>query len=222
MGPVPRQLPPAPADAERGSRPRVRGDARRLGRQPALLPERSASGWLQSHPEWTAVVGQLGATLPLEVDLGQDGDFWSRGQRLQTQLWRDLEHSEVTAVRVMREVAARRGWTSRAILPYVFNSMLGLGAWPARRPAGRIASGGLRTPHVLVDNQVQDMPDGGIECTWDTVDDAFPPGLPVTMFAAYERMLRALAAPDGAEARPDPVPPEHRDTVAVINRPEIG
>jgi amino acid adenylation domain-containing protein len=165
------------------------------------------------------VVGQLGATLPLEVDLGQDGDFWSRGQRLQTQLWRDLEHSEVTAVRVMREVAARRGWTSRAILPYVFNSMLGLGAWPARRPAGRIASSGLRTPHVLVDNQVQDMPDGGIECTWDTVDDAFPPGLPVTMFAAYERMLRALAAPDGAEARPDPVPPEHRDTVAVINRP---
>jgi amino acid adenylation domain-containing protein len=176
-------------------------------------------GWLQRHPEWTGVVGQLGATLPLEVDLSLDDGFWDRGQRLQGQLWRDLEHCDVTAVRVMREVAARRGWTSRAALPCVFNSMLGLGAPRSGRPTGRIAASGLRTPHVLIDNQVQDTPDQGIECVWDTVDDAFPAGLPADMFSAYQSMLRELAAPDGAWAQPDPVPLRYRDVVAVINRP---
>jgi amino acid adenylation domain-containing protein len=173
--------------------------------------------WRGRRPAWAGIVGQLGATLPLEVDLGGEADFWQRGQRLQSQLWRDLEHSDATAVQIMREVASRRGWTGRPALPYVFNGMLGAGprersAW---RPTGVVAESGLRTPHVLVDNQVQDAPGGGVTCVWDIVDEAFPPGLPDAMFDAYRELLHSMAAPN-------PGPPSvgsvaHRDRVLAVN-----
>ncbi|WP_188316376.1 non-ribosomal peptide synthetase [Solihabitans fulvus] len=174
-------------------------------------------GWRGRHPEWAGVVGQLGATLPVEVDLSRDEDYWQRGRRLQGQLWRDLEHCDVTAVQVMRAVAARRGWTSRPALPYVFNGMLGSGprAASAPRPTGRIAASALRTPHVLVDSQVQDAPGGGITCTWYTVDEAFPPGLPDTMFDTYRDLLHEIAAP--SSAAPTLALAAHRATVAAVN-----
>ncbi|MFC8449568.1 amino acid adenylation domain-containing protein [Kitasatospora sp. NPDC057223] len=177
--------------------------------------------WATGHPEAAGVVGQFSATLPLEVDLAAEGDFWARAGRLQKQLWRDLEHGDVTGVRITRELAARRGWTSSAALPYVFNSMLG----PAdTRPqeglrACRTVHTGLRTPQVLVDNQTKDAPGGGIECVWDVVDEAFPPGLPQELFDAYRRMVEQLAGPDGAQLRPDPAPPAHRPLVEALNAP---
>ncbi|MFJ8577830.1 amino acid adenylation domain-containing protein [Micromonospora sp. NPDC093277] len=172
------------------------------------------------HPELSGVVGQLSATLPLEVDLRVADDFWERARQLQRQLWRDMAHSDVTAVRVTRELAARRGWTSRAALPYVFNSMLAPrrpGGDVVGRPVCRQVDSHLRTPQVLVDNQLQDTPDGGVDCIWDVVDDAFPPGLADLAFEAYERTLRALGQDAATPA--EPVPPAHRTVVARDNAP---
>ncbi|MCW3845311.1 amino acid adenylation domain-containing protein, partial [Micromonospora yasonensis] len=171
------------------------------------------------HPELSGVVGQLSATLPLEVDLRAGDDFWERARQLQRQLWRDMAHSDVTAVRVTRELAARRGWTSRAALPYVFNSMLAPrrpGGDAIGRPVCRQVDSHLRTPQVLVDNQLQDAPDGGVDCIWDVVDDAFPDGLPAAAFEAYGRIVRALGETGAA---PEPVPPTHRAVVARDNAP---
>lgn len=174
--------------------------------------------WVVRHPEAAGVVGQFSATLPLEVDLRDNEDFFVRAVRLQRRLWKDLEHSDVSAVRVTRELAARRGWTSRAALPYVFNSMLGPGERPAAgRGVCRTVTSALRTPQVLIDQQVKDAPGGGVECVWDIVDDAFPAGLPDAMFEAYRRMLESLAAPGGAEVRPDPPAAAHRDLVEALN-----
>ncbi len=169
------------------------------------------------HPDWAGTVGQLGATLPLEVDLSQGGDFWRRGQRLQRQLWSDLNHGDVTAVRITRELAVRRGWMPRAALPYVFTSALGGPGTVSGRPACRMVSSSLQTPQVLIDNQVQYVA-GGVTCVWDVVDDAYPPGLADTMFEAYRDMLAALSRPDAGHSRPDPVPGRHRRLVAAINR----
>jgi amino acid adenylation domain-containing protein len=173
--------------------------------------------WVNTHPESAGVVGQFSSTLPLEVDLRRSSDFWQRAQHLQRQLFRDMPHSDVTAVQITRELAARRGWTSHAVLPYVFNSMLApdRGAGAPGRPACRTVTSNLRTPQVLVDNQLQDTPDGGIACVWDVVDDAFPDGLADSMFDAYRRMLAGLASPDGVA--PDPVPAAHRTLVAADN-----
>ncbi|WUH89174.1 amino acid adenylation domain-containing protein [Streptomyces sp. NBC_00433] len=177
--------------------------------------------WATAHPETAGVVGQFSSTLPLEVDLRGEDDFFGRAGRLQRRLWQDMAHSEVTAVQVTRELAARRGWTGRAALPYVFNSMLG----PARRdteepgPACRVVHNNLRTPQVLIDNQLVDGAHGGVDCVWDVVDEAFPPGLPDAMFQAYGQLLDTLAGPDGARSAPDPVASAHRAVVAADNAP---
>jgi hypothetical protein len=152
------------------------------------------------------VIGQLSSTLPLEVDMCGSTDWWDRGQRLQRQLWADMSHGEVSAVRIMREVARRRGWSARAPLPYVFTSMIEPGAHTKapRRPACRRTADALQRPQVLVDNQVhQDTPDGGIECVWETADAAFPPGLPDRMFHTYRELLETVSAPEN-------VAPPHR------------
>ncbi|HJQ02922.1 MAG TPA: amino acid adenylation domain-containing protein [Jatrophihabitans sp.] len=169
-------------------------------------------GWRGRHPEWAGVVGNLGATLPVEVDLGRDEGYWDRARRLQGQLWRDLEHSDVTAVEIMRAVAARRSWSSQPALPYVFNGMLGSGPRTPRPAAVPVASA-LRTPHVLIDNQVQDAPGGGVVCTWYVVDAAFPAGLPDVMFDAYTDLVRGLATAE------EPVIglARHRARVAAVN-----
>jgi amino acid adenylation domain-containing protein len=164
--------------------------------------------------------GRLSSAFPLEVDLSGDRDFWSRGRRLRDQLHRDLGHADVGAEGIMPEVAARRGWSPRGVLlPYVFHSTAGLsaGPWTARLPAGQIVSTGLGDPQVLIRNQVQDTPDGGIQCTWDVADDAFPADLPDTMFDAYQRLLRTAVGGRRARCRPDPVPPGHQALVAVAN-----
>ncbi|PVE10294.1 non-ribosomal peptide synthetase [Streptomyces scopuliridis] len=174
--------------------------------------------WVVRHPEAAGVVGQFSATLPLEVDLREDEDFFVRAARLQRRLWKDMEHSDVSAIRVTRELAARRGWTSRAALPYVFNSMLGPGERPATgRGVCRTVTSALRTPQVLIDQQVKDAPGGGVECVWDIVGDAFPAGLPDAMFDAYRSMLESLSAPGGAEARPALPAAAHRDLVEELN-----
>ncbi|MEV6210448.1 amino acid adenylation domain-containing protein [Kitasatospora sp. NPDC051914] len=183
--------------------------------------------WASTRPHMAGVVGQFGATLPLEVDLRSSGDFWERARHLQRQVWKDLQNADVAGVRITRELAARRGWTSRAALPYVFTSTLKAGGAAESVPAGgsrtrtacREVASDLRTPQVLIDNQLHDGPDGGVDCIWDVVDEAFPPGLPDLMFEAYGRMLDLLAEPSGSEALPDPVPAPHRRLIAELNGP---
>jgi len=167
-----------------------------------------------------AVVGQMGSTLALEVDLREGTTLFERAARLQRRLWTDSEHGHVSGVRVMREVARRRGWPPRALLPYVFTSMADpTPDLPGRSPlAIKVRSGRLTTPQVLVDVQVQDEPDGGLRFTWDVVDDAFPPGLPGQLFGAFRRTLEALGG-DGDRPPPGPVPAMHVDAVAALNEP---
>ncbi|MGW3498380.1 non-ribosomal peptide synthetase [Streptomyces sp. NPDC001020] len=188
--------------------------------EPAFCVNVLHQNWVARRPEAAHVVGQFSATLPLEVDLTRSPDFFTRAALLQKRLWEDMRHSDVSAIRVTRELAARRGWTSRAALPYVFNSMLG----PAERQEGargfcRTVTSALRTPQVLVDQQIKDAPGGGVECVWDTVDEAFPDGLVDAMFDAYARMIRQLAAPTGADAPPEPPGASHRELVERLNAP---
>ncbi|MEU8343966.1 amino acid adenylation domain-containing protein [Spirillospora sp. NPDC048832] len=174
---------------------------------------------LAYRPGGHEVVGQRSATLPLEVDLRHDEDFWARAQRLQRRLWRDMANKDVTAVRISREMAKRNGWTQRAAFPYVFTNNQGPGydSMPAGRPAFRLVERIQHTPQVLVDNQIRDARDGGVSTNIDFVEEAFPAGLPAAVVDCYRRMLETLSAPDGADTVPDLVPPEHRAVVARAN-----
>ncbi|MEU6043296.1 non-ribosomal peptide synthetase [Streptomyces griseus] len=182
--------------------------------------------WAASRPDMADVVGQFGATLPLAVDLGGPAGFWERAGALQRQVMRDLRNADVAGVRITRELTARRGWTSRAALPYVFTSMLGPGAAAGAGAAGASAPGrlacrevhsDLRTPQVLIDNQLHDGAAGGVDCVWDVVDEAFPAGLADLMFDAYADMLDLLSGPGAGSREPDPVPAAHRSVIAALN-----
>ncbi|MFE0818586.1 amino acid adenylation domain-containing protein [Streptomyces sp. NPDC058847] len=166
------------------------------------------------------VVGQRTATLPLEVDHRGEGGFWERAKLLQRRLWKDMANSDVTGVRISRELAARSGWSQRAAFPYVFTSNQGPG-WdtppPQSRPAFRPVERIQHTPQVLLDNQIRDLPGGGVASNIDFVDEAFPPGLPDLLAECYRSMLEALSRPDGADGEPDPVPAAHRALVDALN-----
>ncbi|WP_326553892.1 non-ribosomal peptide synthetase [Micromonospora sp. NBC_01813] len=181
----------------------------------AVLHQNWANGLLGLE----TTIGQFGATLPLVVESDHEEDFWARAARLQRQLWSDMANAQVSGVQIARDLAAREGWSTRAALPYVFNSMLATSRTTRSigRPACRSTTTEVHTPQVLIDNQLVDNPDGGIICVWDSVDDAYPDGLVDLMFDAYRRMLDELTGPVASSATPSAIPPDHRERISVDN-----
>ena len=161
------------------------------------------------HPEIGEVIGNLSSTLLLEVDVAA-GCFEQRAQRLQAQLWRDMDHSLVSGVRVLRELT-RRGGGSRFAAPVVFASMLNLNAPPAAGPpaappaplddsveaAARHVFSSLQTPQVWIDGQVEEI-GGELQLSWYVVEELFPAGLAEQMFSAFRLLVERLAGDEAA------------------------
>ncbi|WP_228824381.1 non-ribosomal peptide synthetase [Nocardia blacklockiae] len=145
------------------------------------------------HPDIMRVVGDFSSLL-LVSDRPTPGESWAqRARRLQEQLWSDLDHQQVSAIRVLRELA-RESATPIEPVPVVFTSMLGVDdelvgsvRWPDFTRT--------QTPQVWLDHQVIELPEG-LVLSWDSVDELFPEGLVGDMFAAYHQLLRGLAALD--------------------------
>jgi amino acid adenylation domain-containing protein len=166
---------------------------------------------LPLHPQVKDVLGNFSATSLLEVDSTPAEPFDVRARRVQKQLWSDLEHSQVSGVRVLRELNRQQGNSSRAGMPVVFASTINFGAREKERdtPAGltqhllQMGGGGrevhssIRTPQVWLDHQVVED-GGGLVFNWDVVEELFPEGLVDAMFAAYEALLRRLASREEA------------------------
>ncbi|MBM7776028.1 amino acid adenylation domain-containing protein [Actinokineospora baliensis] len=169
------------------------------------------------HPQVPDVVGNFSATTLLEVHSAADEAFAARADRVQRQLWTDLEHSAVSGVEVLRELNRTRGTSGAAGMPVVFASMVNFSARddePAATglaqhlaglsPRGREVSSSIRTPQVWLDHQVvEDM--GALLVNWDVVEALFPEGVVAAMFAAYVEVLHELSEDPAAWRRPAPV-----------------
>ncbi|MEU8181975.1 amino acid adenylation domain-containing protein [Micromonospora sp. NPDC049047] len=166
------------------------------------------------HPDVSKVVGNFTSTTLLEVDATATDSFEARVDRLQKQLWSDLEHSHVSGVRVLRELHRARGGAHPVTFPVVFASTVNFGAREnpgaatgLTHPIMQMGEDGVerwtsvRTPQVWLDHQVIEEA-GGVVLNWDSVDALFPPGLIDAMFAAYLGLVRELAADDVAWRRP--------------------
>jgi len=148
---------------------------------------------LPLHPQVDRIMGDFSSTLLLAVEAGP-GPFLERARHLQQQLWRDLEHAEVSGVRVMRRLAAREG-AMGAGMPVVFTSTLRQ-AEDRPLPPGpswELAYSISQTPQVWLDHRVTEDA-GALAFNWDAVEELFPPGLLDDMFAAYRGLLDRLAA----------------------------
>ncbi len=156
-----------------------------------------------SHPDIDRVVGCFTALSLLAVDLGSATTFEARAQRLQEQLWRDLEHRSVDAVTVIRELGRRRGAPQQ--MPVVFTSALGTEAGRRSR-LGEPVFAISQTPQVWIDCQVV-TDGGGVAFWWDVASDPLAPGMVGEMFDAYQALVVALAADDAPWGSSRPVRP---------------
>lgn len=166
------------------------------------------------HPDINRVVGDF-TSLLLVADRPAAGESWlARATRLQEQVWRDLDHQEVSAVTVLRELA-RENAAPAEPAPVVFTSMLGVDDTLARSVRWPDLTRS-QTPQVWLDHQVIELPDG-LLLSWDAVDELFPDGLVDALFDTYAGMLGWLADGDWALPAPEPLPEAQRTARARVN-----
>ncbi|WP_280499465.1 non-ribosomal peptide synthetase [Nocardia farcinica] len=157
------------------------------------------------HPDVMRVVGDFSSLLLVADRPGAQESWLGRVRRLQEQLWHDLDHQQVSAIRVLRELARD---SAAEPVPVVFTSMLGVDdelarsvRWPDYTQT--------QTPQVWLDHQVIELPDG-LLLSWDSVDELFPDGLIEDMFAAYHGLVRGLGDLDWEQPLAPALPARQR------------
>ena len=173
------------------------------------------------HPQVDRVVGDFTSLLLVGIDGSGRGSFEERARRVQERLWEDLDHRHVSGVKVLRELMRKEGSAGRAAMPVVFTSVLGLTAEEeaAESPLQAEQVYAInQTPQVWLDHLVLEER-GALIYQWATVEELFPPGLVDDMFAAFGRLLAALAAGEESwsAAVPDLVPAEQLARRAAVN-----
>jgi non-ribosomal peptide synthetase component F len=157
---------------------------------------------LPLHPQVNRLVGNFASTVLLEVD-GREPNFELRAARLQERLWEDLQHGLVGGVEVLREVNRLQGASTRASMPVVYSSVLPFAGVEngngSRGGAGRpdLVFSSVQTPQVALEVLVTEVA-GTVRYTWNSVEEAFPPGFVAAMFEAYRGLIRELG--EGEEA----------------------
>ncbi len=193
--------------------------------EPAFTINLTLFNRLPLHPQVDEIMGDFTSLNLLAVDHSGHDTFLERAQRLQRQLWSDLDHRYVGGVRVLRELARQTGSKPGAAMPVVFTSTLGLGE-PGEEASvmaqltrlGEVVHNITQTPQVWLDHQVFER-DGGLAYNWDAVEGLFPAVLLQDAFEAYGRLLERLGGDQKSwqERWLDVVPLEHRQQQASIN-----
>jgi len=153
---------------------------------------------LPLHKQVTELVGDFTALTLLEVDFRRELPFEQRARQLQKQLFEDLDRSQCSGVRVLRELGRRHGNERKATMPIVFTSILGLRKAGESSPTemikglGEIVYSISQTPQVWLDHQVYEE-SGELVLNWDGLEALFPPGLLDQMFVSYCQWLEQLA-----------------------------
>ena len=149
------------------------------------------------HEQSNDIIGDFTSVSLQEVDNTQPESFESRAKRLKEQLWQDLDHRDFSGVRVLRELSALQGTGPKAIMPVVFTSLLNLAnrgeesTWASR--LGETGFAISQTPQVYLDFIVNEDR-SELVTSWDAVEELFPAGMLDDMFAAFQLLLKNLAA----------------------------
>jgi amino acid adenylation domain-containing protein/non-ribosomal peptide synthase protein (TIGR01720 family) len=163
------------------------------------------------------VVGDYTALTLVPARHKPDRTFAAQALSLQRELMQNLDHSEFSALAIMRELARRHRMPQAGMMPVVFTSMLlreqvqqGFGSeWTY------VIS---QTPQVCIDHQVLSR-GGELLVSWDTVDELFPHGMLDEMFEAYRMLLAWVTAERTSwTVTPAPLTPRsHLDRITALN-----
>jgi amino acid adenylation domain-containing protein len=148
------------------------------------------------HEQVDQIVGDFTSLTLLEVD-NRPGPFLEHAERVQRQLWSDLDHRYVSAIHVLREASRRAG--SRVSMPIVFTSTLGVRTLEHESDEldelGEEVFGVSQTSQVWLDHQVMEWK-GQLRFNWDAVDALFPEGMIQDMFDTYCALIERLVDED--------------------------
>jgi amino acid adenylation domain-containing protein len=155
---------------------------------------------LAMHENVNNLVGDFTTTILLAIDNTDGGNFETRAQRIQKQLYADLEHRVYNGVRVLRDLSQQRAGLPGVSMPVVFSSALGLGSMEEGSVVDTRLGGQLgnvsytitQTPQVWIDHQVFEN-NGALNFNWDVVEELFPAGMIDAMFTTYCDLLLNLA-----------------------------
>jgi len=182
---------------------------------------------LPLHPQINEVVGDFTSLTLLEVNNSAIITFKERAQRIQAQLWEDLDHRYVGGVEVQRELRRYRG--SYQPMGVVFTSTLGLDSMNEQLPSnqeefplsqlGELVYMVNKTPQVWLDHGVVEH-EGALILIWNVVEELFPNGLLEEMFTSYHNWLQQLATSDEAwtETQLQLLPPTHHKQRVEVNK----
>lgn len=150
---------------------------------------------LPLHPQVNDILGDFTSVILLAVDNSTPESFTERSRRIQQQLWQDLEHRYISGVRVVRELAKRKG-TGPSAMPVVFTSTLGFSSLGQKTLTfshfGELVYGISQASQAWMDVQVWEEKEE-LTFNWDVVEELFPEGLIADMFEAYGNFLKLLA-----------------------------
>lgn len=173
------------------------------------------------HEHVDQIVGDFTSLTLLEVDNRNASSFRSHAERVQKQLWADLDYRYVSAIHVLREITRRNG--SRVSMPIVFTSTLGARTLEHESDAldqlGEEGFGVSQTSQVWLDHQVMEWK-GQLRFNWDAVDALFPEGMVQDMFDAYCGFVERLVDEDELwleNAAGHLLPEAHRCLFAEVN-----
>jgi amino acid adenylation domain-containing protein len=174
------------------------------------------------HRHVDRVLGDFTSLSPVDYRPRPGAGWLTAARELQQRLGADLDHRDVPPSWLLRELALRTG-TLDAAAPVVFTSALGVGGGKVSMDLSsgfpeRIW-GVSQSPQVSLDNQVLESA-GGLQVTWDAVEELFCEGVLDAMFDAYGRLLDHLATGDWAGPLPDLLPPAQRAVRARVNATE--
>jgi amino acid adenylation domain-containing protein len=153
---------------------------------------------LPLHRQVGEILGDFSSLTLLAVDNTGESSFEDRARRLQEQLWKDLDHSYYSGIRVLRELAKVLGRNTGALMPVVFTSAPqdpgrdDISPTTVLEDLGEVVCSVSQTPQVWLDVQVYEEADG-LVFHWNAVEALFPSGLMEDMFDAYCRLLNRFA-----------------------------
>lgn len=143
------------------------------------------------HPQINQILGDFTSLMLLSW---HPGESWLHSaQSLQQRLSQNLNHRDVSAIRVMRQLAQRQN-VPAIPMPVVFTSALGFEQdnFLARRNLFKPVWGISQTPQVWLDHQVYES-EGELRFNWDFVAALFPAGQVERQLEQYCALLNRMA-----------------------------
>ncbi|WP_404369468.1 amino acid adenylation domain-containing protein [Sphingomonas sp. MMS24-J45] len=146
-------------------------------------------------PGTEGIVGNFTGLSLLEVGARGAQRFGDRARQIQEQLWRDIDHRQFGGVAVIREMLRGGMDPAGAMMPVVFTSAVTADATAQNELdwIGEEVFSVSQTPQVWIDLMVRNTA-AGLRYDWNSVDAVFPDGMMDDMFAAFGKLIEALAS----------------------------